>query len=156
MNDSKLRGKVARILNSRELAINVGSDQGVKEGMVFNILDPMGEDIKDPDTGRILGSLRRTKLKVRVVSVLPKFAVAMTFKTNKHVIGAPGQKTTRRRGVGADFAELARFLSFQQEVVTQETLRKPEGAYDPLSEKDSYVKVGDIAEFAYMENDEQG
>lgn len=154
MNDAKLRGKVARILNSRELAINVGSDQGVTEGMVFNILDPTGEDIKDPDTGRILGSLRRTKLQVRVVSALPKFAVAMTFKNNTSGIGPAGQTIARRKRIGTDFAELARFLSFQQEVVTQETLRKPEGAYDPLSEKDSYVKVGDIAEFAYLANEE--
>ena len=33
-----IRGKIARVLNSREVAINKGADDGVKIGMVFKIL----------------------------------------------------------------------------------------------------------------------
>ena len=35
-----LRGKVARILNSRELVINIGEQEGVEIGMLFDVLDP--------------------------------------------------------------------------------------------------------------------
>ena len=34
-----IRGKVARILNSREMVINVGSDSGVAVGMRFEVMD---------------------------------------------------------------------------------------------------------------------
>ena len=44
-----IRGKVARILNSREMVINVGSDSGVAVGMRFEVMDAKGEDILDPD-----------------------------------------------------------------------------------------------------------
>ena len=33
-----IRGKVARILNSREIAINVGRDDGVYRGMYFDVI----------------------------------------------------------------------------------------------------------------------
>jgi len=67
MSDKPIRGKVARILNSRELAINVGSADGVDVGMYFDVLDPKGEDVKDPDSGEVLGSLigQRCALRLR-------------------------------------------------------------------------------------------
>ena len=39
---SEIRGKVAQILNSRQLVLNVGSNGGVEEGMIFAVLDPRG------------------------------------------------------------------------------------------------------------------
>jgi hypothetical protein len=48
--------------------------------------------------------------------------------------------------IGGEFATIARLLDVQRTVVKQETLKKPDEAYDPLDEKDSYVKVGDIVE----------
>lgn len=138
---TNIKGKVAKILNSRELVINVGSDSGVIEGMAFNVLDPSGEDIKDPDTGRVLGSLRRTKLQVKVTAVYSNMAVAITFKKTTHRIGR-----TAIPAFASEFSTLARMLDVQRTVVKQETLKKPDEAYDPLDEKDSYVKVGDIVE----------
>lgn len=38
MEESMLKGKVARILNSREVALNIGADAGVEVGMRFDIL----------------------------------------------------------------------------------------------------------------------
>ena len=54
-----IRGKVARVINSRELALNIGSEHGVRVGMLFDVIDPKGEDIVDPETGDIIGSLER-------------------------------------------------------------------------------------------------
>ena len=47
-----IRGKVARVLNKHEIAINLGTAKGVTVGMYFDVLDAHYEDIKDPDTGR--------------------------------------------------------------------------------------------------------
>ena len=46
-----IEGKVAAIVNERELAINRGADVGVKEGMIFKVVEPE-LDVTDPDTGR--------------------------------------------------------------------------------------------------------
>lgn len=146
---AEVRGKVAKILNSREIVINLGSDQGVTEGMIFNVLDPSGEDIKDPDTGRTLGSLRRTKLQVRVNAVQEKMAVAITFKKTTYHIGNV-VLPSRQTAFESQFASIAKLLDVKRTVVKEETLKKPEGTYDPLDEKDSYVKVGDIVELVHQ------
>ena len=148
---TSIKGKVAKILNSRELVINIGSDAGVAEGMLFNILYPSGEDIRDPDTGHLLGSLRRTKLQVRVTSVYSNMAVAITFKKTTHHVGR-----TAFPSLGSEFSSIARLLDVQRMVVKQETLKKPDEAYEPLDEKDSYVKVGDIVESVQVDIADEG
>ena len=45
-------GKVARVLNEREIAINVGAEDGVTVGMYFDVMEIQYEDIKDPGYGR--------------------------------------------------------------------------------------------------------
>jgi len=87
---SPIRGKVARILNSRVLVINVGTQSGVSTGMFFDVLDPKGEDITDPDTGHVLGSIARPKVRVQVTAVQEHLAVAATFRTEKVNIGGKG------------------------------------------------------------------
>src|SRR4051812_6821678 len=52
-----ITGFVARVLNSRELVINRGSEHGVELDMHFEVLAPEGEDITDPETGEPLGSI---------------------------------------------------------------------------------------------------
>ena len=71
-----IRGKVARVLNGQEIVINAGIVDGVTVGMDFNVMDPNGENIKDPDTNEVLGSIERPKVKVRVIHAQEKLAVA--------------------------------------------------------------------------------
>ena len=78
-----IRGKVARVLNSREIAINLGWDDGVEAGMYFNVLDQKSEDVTDPDTGKLLGSVERPKVGVKVIDVQEKLSVAATYKVKK-------------------------------------------------------------------------
>ena len=59
-----IRGKVARVLNGQEIVINAGIVDGVTVGMDFNVMDTNGEDIKDPDTNEVLGSIERPKIRV--------------------------------------------------------------------------------------------
>ena len=71
-----IRGKVARVLNGQEIVINAGSVDGVTVGMDFNVLDTNGEDVRDPDTNEVLGSIERPKVRVRVVHAQERLAVA--------------------------------------------------------------------------------
>lgn len=49
-----VEGKVAKILNDTHLVVNLGAMHGVKVGTVFAILAE-GDEVKDPDTGEVLG-----------------------------------------------------------------------------------------------------
>ena len=77
-----IRGKVAQILDSRQVILNVGSTDRVAEGMMFKIINPKGEHIRDPDTQRVLGSVESPRAFVRVVQVQENLAVATTSMAN--------------------------------------------------------------------------
>ena len=129
-----IQGKVAQILNSREVAINVGIAAGVEEGMYFDILaDP--DDIVDPDTNEVLGSIDRPKVRVRVTHVQEKLSVAATFRKKRVNIGGTGL------GAGWSISELMRPPKW---VTEYETLRTEEKTWEDLDEEESYVNVGDL------------
>ena len=76
-------GKVAEVLNDREIAINIGTDHGVDMGMYFDVLYPESGEIIDPDTKEVLGSIERKKVRVRVTEVQKKLAVASTYRSEQ-------------------------------------------------------------------------
>ena len=127
-------GKVARILNSREIVINIGRIKGVMDGMYFDVLDPSGEDIRDPDTKEILGSVRQSKVRVKVTRVQDKLSVAKTFRKGTINIG----------GRGLDIASgFAGYLMPPNWITEYETLKTDEATWENLKEEESYVKTGD-------------
>jgi hypothetical protein len=132
-----IRGKVARVLNSRELALNLGSDHGVRIGMFFDVLDPKGDNITDPDTGEIIGSIERAKVRVKVISVQTKLSVASTYKKEKVNIGGSGSL------VGFGSSGLSKLFLPPEYVTQYETLKTQERTWEDLSEDESYVKSGD-------------
>lgn len=75
-----IEGKVVRILNSRELIINKGSNDGVANRMKFDILEPKLA-VFDPDTKEDLGQLRRSKITVEIIQAEPRFSIGKTFET---------------------------------------------------------------------------
>jgi hypothetical protein len=122
----KIEGQVARILNDRELVINRGEEHGVEVGMRFAVLTQEGLDVTDPETGELLGDIQRPKTLVKVNRVLPKFAVAATYRT----------KVT-----GGIFDTLA---VFGPRTKVEETLRAEDDLYaHPLSDEESKVNRGD-------------
>lgn len=130
-----IHGKVARVLNSRELALNIGTENGVKIGMLFDVLDPKGEDIRDPDTQEILGSIQRPKVRVKIISAQEKLSVASTYKATEINVG----------GV-ADFAGVGRISAMlmpPKYLKKFETLKTTEQTWEDLDESKSYVKTGD-------------
>jgi hypothetical protein len=129
----KIQGKVAQILNSRELVINRGESHGVEVGMQFVVLNERGADIKDPDTGEVLGSIEVPKVLLKVIRVSGKLAVASTFRKFK-------------TGGGPAFNSLLRSLGSLNDPPREyiETLRTDASTYkEELDPEDSYVHIGD-------------
>lgn len=122
----RIEGKVAQILNARELVINRGEQHGVRAGMQFAVLNRHGADILDPETGEQLGSVEIEKAVVKIVRTQDRLSVARTFRTFR---------TSGMPSVAALFAP-------QQ--TRYETLKTDERTYkEELTEEESYVKVGD-------------
>jgi hypothetical protein len=126
-----ITGRVADILNERELVINRGSEAGVKEGTRFKITEPE-RTVTDPDTGEPLGNFSREKIRVKVVELHPKYSIGMTYQT--FVINVGGQLPSL--GFGPP----------RQEVTRVRTLRVDSTGYPkPLDEASSFVDIGDTA-----------
>lgn len=128
-----IRGKVARVLNSREIVINVGTANGVVVGMYFDVMDPKGENIKDPDSGAILGSIERPKVRLQVTRVQERMAIASTYKKSQVNVG----------GKLADIGVISRALMPPKWITQYETLKTEEKTWEDLDESQSYVKIGD-------------
>jgi len=128
-----IRGRVARILNSRDLVINRGSEAGVSLGMKFAVLDPAGQDITDPETGDVIGSVNRTKVQVEVAQVTDKLAVARTYRHSTVNVG----------GVGSAMGDIARMFTPPRYIERAETFKTSEADWEPLTEAESIVQRGD-------------
>ncbi len=131
-----IKSKVARVLNSRDIAIAAGAENGVKVGMYFDIMDPKGDDICDPDTGEVLGSLDRPKVRVKVTQVHERLSVASTFQKEKINVGGSGYAL-------GSFGGLSQALLPPKYVTKYETLKTDEKTWEDLDEEESYVKSGD-------------
>lgn len=125
-----IKGKVAKILNDRELAINRGADQGVSVGTLFKVMDPE-ELVLDPDTEEELGLIEREKIRVKVFLVQDNICVARTYETYRTHAGA----------LSLDFGFSQLFSSSQTKV---RTLRASEYPSNPIDEAESFVSIGDI------------
>ena len=126
--DDPIRGKIARVLNSREVAINLGSEQGVRPGMYFDVV-ARHEDIVDPDTNESLGAVERPKIRVQITWVQEKLSLASALAREVHVGGMP-------------IGEFSRLLMPPKWVKKYETLTTEETG-GALDEKDALVRVGD-------------
>lgn len=132
----KIRAKVARVLNSREVAITAGVEQGVEVGMLFDVMDPKGEDIRDPDSGEVLGSIERPKVRVKITQVMDRISVASTYKKETVNVGGSG-------GALADIGAISKAFMPPKYVTKYETLKTKEKTWEDLDEAESYVKTGD-------------
>ena len=132
----QIRGQVARVLNSRQVAINVGAHDGVIEGMYFYVASPKGEAITDPATGELLGSIDLPKIRLRVTQVQEKLSVATT-----------GEQRVDAADESPLMGEFAKKLLAHRFTTRYETLKSDKRisseAWEELDEADSYVKVGD-------------
>lgn len=126
-----IEGKVAAILNDRELVINKGKNSGVKPDMLFGILQTT-EGIKDPDTGEVLGSVESVKIRVKVVDVQPKLSVCRTYETYQVNIGGTGKSL---------FQTI--FEPPPKWITRVKTLKLEDAEFKGLGVTGSFVRIGD-------------
>lgn len=126
---SSLEGRVANIVNERELVITIGESDGVKEGQIFRVLAESPTPITHPETGEALGDMDREKVRVKIVEVSEKFSVCRTYR--KRYVG------------GGGMPDITRLMGSPRREVP-ETLRVDDKSKLPeIDEEESYVKRGD-------------
>lgn len=76
-----IRGKIIRILDTSTVVINLGASDGVSPDSVFRVLAPP-ENIVDPDTGDVLGTLALVKVRLKADRVYDRFTVAKSKWTS--------------------------------------------------------------------------
>lgn len=121
-----IEGKVAKVLNSREIALNKGGSDGVIPGMKFNVQGLVF--ISDPDSHETLGSVMRPKIAVEVIEVEPQFSIARSFETYEtreptglldisHLVGPRRVPKRIREGFSDEYREDSVFISVGDPVV---------------------------------------
>ena len=97
-----IEGKIARILDEYNVVINVGRRHGVREGMPFVIFATSENEVKDPDTGEVLGRLETVKGYVSAVHVQDGLSICAIQPLTKG--GVKGEAKTQTLS-GAMMAE---------------------------------------------------
>ena len=131
-----IRGKIARVLNAQEIALNVGTAKGVTVGMAFDVMGT-SEDINDPDTGEALGTIERPKARVEITHTQEKLSVARTYRATQ-----PHSGSSSELSIPA-FGPVARALIPPSWVEKYEKPRKIQETWDVLNAEDRPVKTGD-------------
>jgi hypothetical protein len=72
-----LYGKVLMIFDETSLLINLGSTHGLKRGDRFVVIQK-GDEVKDPETGKSLGTLEYVKAELIAVDVQENIGVLVT------------------------------------------------------------------------------
>lgn len=91
-------GKVARILSDEEVVLNVGSEDGVTQGMEFVVFSVSeGDRIIDPETGDDLGAIETTKGRVKVRHVQNRISRARALTYQVSLPFAPTIETRIRK-----------------------------------------------------------
>lgn len=73
----RIECRVADVLSNQILILNVGYDDGVIPGMVFEIVDQ--REVRDPSTNEHLDTVELVKTAVKVFRVHEKVSLARTF-----------------------------------------------------------------------------
>ncbi|MCI0488131.1 MAG: hypothetical protein L0229_16205 [Blastocatellia bacterium] len=79
-NKKVLEGRVAQILNAREIAINIGAKNGVEPGMVFAVLAETPLEVRDPETQELLDVVNREKVRLKATEVREKITICGTYR----------------------------------------------------------------------------
>ncbi|MBI1311936.1 hypothetical protein GC176_11640 [bacterium] len=136
------RGRVAAILNARELVINLGNADGVTKGMRFAVLADEPIAIRDPESGDVLDTLDREKVRVRAKEVRERITICETYRMK----GA--------RGAVALASNWAKIITEEMQKPQRETFHiSDDSTLPPLTEEESYVKINDRVRAIEDEND---
>ena len=101
--------------------------------MVFRVLSNKSGDVRDPDTGDVLGSVEVEKTRVKVTRVDEHMSIASTYRTRTVNVG----------GSGSTLLALSGWLQPPRWETRIESLKTSEASIEELDEEDAFVKVGD-------------
>lgn len=142
IEEERISGRVAQVVSLRDLVINRGSDHRVVEGTVFKVFAGDPVKVEDPETGEVLGEIRRVKVLVKVVDVSERFCVARTYRSRRINVGG---------GFGmTDLSKLFEPPKYEYVVETLERDPKQRG----LAPTKAVVAVGDPVESLLSSEDE--
>ncbi|MBD5090231.1 MAG: hypothetical protein HDT49_00375 [Lactobacillus sp.] len=68
--------KVAKIISTKQIVVNAGKKDKLAVGDELEIVGQIGDPVKDPDTGKVLGTLDNLKGRVTVSTVYENMAIA--------------------------------------------------------------------------------
>jgi len=106
-----IEGRVAEILDRYSLAANIGREDGVEEGMMFEVYE-MGPVITDPETGEELGQPETVKISL----------IAKNVKEQMTIMETP--KTTVERDTFSELMEpFKKYETSQQKIDTDEIVK---------------------------------
>ncbi len=97
-----IEAKIATLLDEYRVALNRGSDDGVTEGadvILWRLVN-----VKDPDTGEVLDTVRLDTLQLKVVAVKSRVSVAQVpAQTSLSIwgLGAPRPRLATEGGSGS-------------------------------------------------------
>lgn len=87
-----IAGKVAKILDESNLIINVGSTQGVQQGMRLIVFAP-GDEVVDPDSGESLGTWEAVKGEIVANHVQERISICAAPPTQNEDESDPTTRT---------------------------------------------------------------
>ena len=143
-----VEGKVAKILGNGEIVLNRGRSHGVRQGMIFEIFVPEGEEVWDPDTGETLGTVEDIKAKAEVTEVKDRLAIAR-FSDTGSPFGAAASlgelQENLQRMLGQMFGENVHIQGFGMGQQSSEEGPDLESMFGGPLEDVTKVQVGDAA-----------
>ena len=139
-----VEGKVAKILGNNEIVINRGRGEGVRQGMLFEIFAPEGEEVWDPDTGETLGTVEDVKAKAEVTEVKDRLSVARLQNAEMPFTGMGEMQENLQRIFGQMFGEGVQVQGFGFDPPDDDADDMESMLGGPLKDL-SKVQVGDAA-----------
>jgi hypothetical protein len=107
---SKTEYKVVRILDEYRIIINAGTGQGITENDIFQI-PGAGDNIYDPDTKELLGSLPVIKASVTPIEIFEKMSICKNVKVisswNETLLGISATLTPKATKLNVDKSQMS-------------------------------------------------
>ncbi len=138
-----MEAKVLKIVDEYKIAINKGSDDGIKKGDKFVIFEK-GEELFDPDSNDSLGFLEIPKLKMSVFNIQAKITLLESDETiieTDRKVKRTIKKHTSESAIGL---ALMSFRAAQNPDET-ETIIEEEPKERKISVTERGIEVGNIA-----------
>ncbi len=135
-----MEGKVVKLVDNDKLAINIGSQDGIKKNDIFIIFEKQ-EEIFDPDTQESLGNLEVPKLKMQVFNIQDKITLLESSET-KIITDKKIKRTIKKQSNQNKllYAGLGRMFNDEEETIIEEEPKK-----QIITTHERNIKVGDIA-----------